>query len=82
MTDNLRFLILPWVRVPHMASPILQRVARRINYGHTIYLLETLRRMGLLSGICCQAANWVLVGQTSGRSRNGHPSLKVPTKDI
>ena len=33
-------------------------------------------------GTCCQAANWVYVGQTKGRSRNGHPGLKVPIKDI
>jgi hypothetical protein len=88
MTNNMRFLILPWVRVPHLASHILGRVARRISsdwmgrYGHPIYLLETFVERDCFRGICYQAANWVLVGQTSGRSRNGHPGLKVPTKGI
>ncbi len=88
VTNNMRFLILTWVRVPHLASHILGRVARRINgdwmkkYGHPIYLLETFVDRDCFQGICYQAANWVCVGQTSGRSRNGHPGLKVPIKDI
>jgi len=88
VANNMRFLILPWVRVPHLASHILGRVARRINsdwmkkYGHPIYLLETFVERDCFHGICYQAANWVLVGQTTGRSRNGHPGLKVPIKDI
>ncbi len=47
LSNNMRFLILPWVRVPHLASHILARVARRISadcieqYGHPLYLLET-----------------------------------------
>jgi hypothetical protein len=84
----MRFLILPWVRVQHLASHILGRVARRISpdwiekYGHPIYLLETFVERDCFRGACYQAANWVPVGQTTGRSRNGHPGLKVPTKDI
>ena len=88
LTNNMRFLILPWVRVPHLASHILGRAARRINgdwmnkYGHPIYLLETFVERDCFQGICYQAANWIYVGQTRGRSRNGHPGLKVPIKDI
>ena len=88
VTNNMRFLILPWIKVPHLASHILGRVARRINsdwmgrYGHPIYLLETFVERDYFQGICYQAANWICVGQTSGRSRNGHPGLKVPIKDI
>jgi hypothetical protein len=88
VTNNMRFLILPWVRVPHLASHILGRVARRISldwmgrYGHPIYLLETFVERDCFRGICYQAANWIRVGQTSGRSRNGHPGLKVPIKDV
>jgi hypothetical protein len=88
LTNNTRFLILPWVRVPHLASHILGRVARRISsdwmerYGHPIYLLETFVERDCFQGICYQAANWIHVGQTKGRSRNGHPGLKVPIKDI
>jgi len=88
LTNNMRFLILPWVRVPHLASHIMGRVTRRINgdwmskYGHLIYLLETFVKQDCFHGICYQAANWIYVGQTTGRSRNGHPGLKVPIKDI
>ena len=88
VTNNMRFLILPWVRVPHLASHILGRVARRISsdwvgrYGHPIYLLETFVQRGCFQGICYRAANWLLAGQTTGRSRNGHPGLKVPIKDV
>ena len=88
VTNNMRFLILPWVRVPHLASYILGRVARRINadwmkkYGHPIYLLETFVQRDRFQGICYQAANWICVGQTTGRSRNGHHEPRVPIKDI
>ena len=88
LTNHMRFLVLPWVRVPHLASHVLGRVARRINgdwmkkYGHPIYLLETFVERDCFHGICYQAANWIYVGQTKGRSRNGHPDLKVPIKDI
>jgi len=88
VTNNMRFLILPWVRVPHLASHILGKVARRISadwiakYGHPIYLLETFVERDCFQGICYRAANWTCVGQTKGRSRNGHPDLKVPIKDI
>src|SRR3989304_557899 len=56
LTNNLRFLILPWVRVPHLASHILSRIARRISrdweekYGHPICLLETFPAGGFLRG--------------------------------
>lgn len=88
VTNNMRFLVLPWVRVPHLASHILGKVARRISsdwiakYGHPIYLLETFVERDCFQGICYQASNWINVGPTSGRSRNGHPGLKVPLKDI
>jgi hypothetical protein len=88
LTNQMRFLVLPWVRVPHLASHILGRVARRISsdwiekYGHPIYLLETFVERDCFRGICYQASNWIRVGQTTGRSRNGHPGLKVPIKDV
>ena len=89
LTNNMRFLILPWVRVPHLASHILGRVARRISgdwlekYGHPLYLLETFVERQRFRGICYQAANWICVGQTKGRSRNDrYTTLKVPVKDI
>lgn len=89
ITNNMRFLILPWVKVPHLASHILGQVARRIGqdwvqkYGHPVYLLETFVENRRFAGTCYKAANWVYVGQTTGRSRNDrHFKLKVPVKDI
>jgi len=89
LTNNMRFLILPWVRVPHLASYILGNIARRISsdwllkYGHPIYLLETFVEQGRFQGTCYQAANWICTGQTRGRSRNDrYATLKVPIKDI
>ena len=73
---NTRFLILPWVRVPHLASHLLGRVARRISadwqalYGHPVYLLETFIDPARFPGICYQAANWIRLGLTSGRGHN------------
>jgi len=88
VTNNMRFLIPSWVRVPHLASHILGRVAKRISsdwmekYGHPIYLLETFVEQDCFQGTCYQASNWICVSQTKGRSRNGHPGLKVPIKDV
>jgi len=89
LTNNMRFLILPWVKVPHLASHILGRVARRISsdwinrYNHPIYILETFVEKERFRGTCYQAANWIYVGETKGRSRNDRYSiLKVPIKDI
>ena len=85
----MRFLILPWVRVPHLASYILGNIARRISsgwpakYGHPIYLLETFVERERFQGICYRAANWTRVGQTKWRSRNDrYATLKVPIKDV
>jgi len=89
LTNNMRFLILPWVNVPHLASHILGKVARRISsdwmtrYRHPIYMLETFVEKERFWGTCYQAANWIYVGQSKGRSRNDrYSNLKVPIKDI
>jgi len=89
LTNNMRFLILPWVKVPHLASHILGRVARRIRkdwmdrYSHPIYMLETFVEQERFRGICYQAANWIYVGQTKGYSRSDrYATLEVPIKDI
>lgn len=89
MTNNTRFLILPSVRVPHLASHILARVMRRIQkdwmdkYAHPIYLVETFVQSGRFTGTCYKAANWISVGQTKGRSRQDrYTTLSVPVKDI
>lgn len=88
-TNNTRFLILPWVHVPHLASHILGQITRRIasdwqnKYGHPVHLLETFVEKDRFKGTCYKAANWVYVGETTGRSRNDrYNKLRVPIKDI
>ncbi len=88
-TNNMRFLILPWIRVPHLASHILGMISRRIysdwleKYGHPIYMLETFVEKDRFKGTCYKAANWQCVGVTKGRSRNDrHTNLKVPVKEV
>jgi hypothetical protein len=85
----MRFLILPWVKVPHLASHILGRIARRIredwvkHYGHDVVLLESFVEVSRFRGTCYRAANWVYVGRTKGRSRNDrHHCMEVPVKDV
>jgi Domain of unknown function (DUF4338) len=73
---NTRFLILPWVEVPHLASHILGRMARRISqdwertYGHPIYFLETFIDPERFRGTCYRAANWKVLGRTTGRGKD------------
>src|ERR1700691_2759085 len=76
---NTRFLILPWVRVDHLASHILGRMAKRVPqdwqqlYAHPVYWLETFVDTSRFRGTCYRAANWQVIGTTSGR---GH---RAPT---
>lgn len=89
IANNARFLILPWVRVPHLASHVLGRITRRLaadwhaRYGHPVHLLETFVERARFRGTCYRAANWIPVGQTQGRSRQDRDrTLCVPVKDI
>ena len=89
LTNNTRFLILPWVKVPNLASCILGMVLKRLNkdwmkrYGHEISLVETFVEQNRFRGTCYQAANWQKIGETAGRSRQDRYSkMKVPIKDI
>lgn len=89
VTNNTRFLILPWVRVPHLASHLLGSVSRRLSqdwqarYQHPIHLLETFVEKNRFKGTCYRAANWTCVGETQGRSRQDRYSqMVVPIKDI
>ena len=88
-TNNVRFVILPFVNVPHLASHILSIISKRISsdwerkYGHPICLLETFVEVDRFKGTCYKAANWLNVGRTTGRGRNGgHHNAIVPYKDI
>src|SRR5256885_1065656 len=75
---NPRFLILPWVRVKHLASHILGRMAAQISadwqrlYGHPIYFVETFVDPERFRGTCYRAANWVMLGRTTGRGKDDH----------
>jgi hypothetical protein len=89
VVNNNRFLILPWIRVPYLASHILGHISRRIRsdwqdyYKRDIVLLETFVEQGRFKGSCYKAANWRHIGQTTGRGRNDrHSSNRVPIKDI
>ena len=72
---NTRFLILPWVKVPHLASHILGRMARTLSadwnalYAHPIYFLETFIEPERFRATCYKAANWTLMGVTTGRGK-------------
>jgi len=73
---NSRFLIMPWVRVPYLASHLLGKISRRISsdweklYQHRLYFLETFVDTERFSGTCYRAANWIHLGQTTGRGKN------------
>lgn len=89
LTNNTRFLILPWVRVPHLASHLLSRVCGELSghwmdkYGHPIHLIETFVQRDRYRGTCYRAAGWRHVGATAGRSRNDRDQmLSVPVKEI
>ena len=83
---NTRFLILPWVTVPHLASHILGRMAVIVAqdwlriYGHPLYLLETFIDPERFRGTCYRAANWIVLGRTTGRGKNA--PTKRPTRSI
>lgn len=86
---NTRFLILPWVKVPHLASHILGRMARVLPadwervYGHPILYLETFVNPDRNLGTCYLAANWIKLGRTTGRGNNAPTKRpRVPVKEI
>jgi hypothetical protein len=73
---NTRFLILPWVKVPHLASHLLGRVAQVVSedwqrlYHHPIYLLETFIDPERFQSTAYRAANWIYLGRTTGRGKD------------
>lgn len=82
VVNNSRFLILPWVNVPHLASFILGKIAKRIKddwknyYNNEIFLLETFVDTERYKGTCYKAAGWECLGQTTGRGRNDRYNKK------
>lgn len=77
VADNVRFLVLPFVRVPGLASVVLSRNLRRLSsdwearYAHPILLAETFVDLDRFRGTCYRAANWVYLGETRGVGRKG-----------
>jgi hypothetical protein len=73
---NSRFLILPWVQIRHLASHLLGRVSKVVSvdwervYSHRIYFLETFVDTQRFKGTCYKAANWIYLGDTTGRGKN------------
>jgi hypothetical protein len=84
ITNNTRFLIPQWVKVPHLASYTLSKISKRIStdwqakYGHPIFCLETFVDEQY-EGTCYKAANWVFVGKTTGRGRDATPDKRLLT---
>jgi hypothetical protein len=73
---NSRYLIMPWVKVEHLASHLLGRMAKVLSldwqrvYGHPIYYLETFIDPQRFRGTCYRAANWQVLGVTTGRGKD------------
>jgi len=86
---NARFLILPFVQVPHLASHILGRMARVLSgdweqaYGHPVYFLETFVDPQRFRGTCYRAANWQVLGRTCGLGKDAQSKTpNRPIKDV
>jgi len=86
---NTRFLILPWVAVPHLASHILGRMAKIVPrdwqqlYAHPVYWLETFIDPARFKGTCYRAANWQWLGTTTGRGHNARTNKRTqPVKEL
>jgi hypothetical protein len=89
ITNQQRFLILPWVRVEHLASHLLALAVRRLSrdwqarYGHPVWLVETFVQEDRFKGTAYKAAGWIRVGLTTGRTRQDrHHSVHAPSKSV
>jgi hypothetical protein len=87
--NNARFLILPWVRVQHLASKVLSLAARQVavdfpaRYGERVVLLETFVEIPRFAGTCYRAANWQYLGETTGRGKNARThQATLPRKAV
>ena len=85
---NSRYLIAPWVKVPHLASHVLSRIARRISadwqelYHHRIHLLESFVDTERFKGTCYRAANWQCVGRSEGRGTKSKAGAQTSIKEL
>jgi SRSO17 transposase len=77
IASNSRFLVLPWVEVPHLASHLLSRNIRRLaqdwreHFQHPLWLLETFVDPRYFHATCYRAANWTFIGITQGSRKQG-----------
>ncbi len=77
VVQNVRFLILPWVKLAHLASRVLGANLRRLaldwqaRFGYPVLLAETFVDVSRFRGTCYRASNWIYLGQTHGFSRRG-----------
>jgi len=78
VVNNVRFLILPWVKVENLASKVLAANIKRVAadwhslYQESIVLLETFVDIARFQGTCYRAANWCYVGDTKGIAKSGN----------
>lgn len=78
LVNNVRFLLLPWVRIKCLASTVLARSVRglcahwELCYGHPVVLAETFVDAQRFAGTCYRAANWRCLGQTAGHAKQGN----------
>ena len=85
---NSRYLITPWVQVPHLASHLLGRIARRISadwqklYQHPILLLESFVDTQRFKGTCYRAANWKCLGKSDGRGTKSKTHATTSIKEL
>jgi len=86
---NTRFLLMPCLEVPHLASHVLACIARRLSedwqgvYQHPIHLLETFIDPARFRGTCYAAANWIPLGRTTGRGHNARTNrCDQPRKEL
>lgn len=89
LANQQRFLILPWVQVSELASHLLALALRRLSqdwqsrYGHPIWLVETFVQSDRFVGTAYQAAGWLRLGQTTGRTRQDRQhTLQTPIKTV
>ena len=83
-----QLLTLPWVRVPHLVSHVMARVARRIPadwqalYRHPVHLLESFVDTERFAGTCYRAANWICVGRSLGLGTKSKPGARTSIKEL
>ena len=87
--NNTRFLILDWIKIPHLASHVLGACLRNLSndwkhrYGTDIVLVETFVDTTRYKGTCYKASNFVRIGQTKGRGRQDRDrTINISVKDI